>query len=423
MAERVEHAGLARALATALPERGVARAAAGLDNHRERLVRDLRAAVAAEVAAYSASGNPQLLPDLDRHALEHLAHWKHLLGGGALGDFDFVRAFARLQAAQRFPLDALLQAYRCLQPLLLQAVQGGARAAAQSRSTALADFAVQYTATTGIVAAAEYVAQTRLQAESEGDRRNELLNTLVSGYDESDARVARLLKRAGYLEPRLSFCVALAQSVDPLEMEHPARVQRIVDALAESVAPLPVRALVGIRNHVVIAVFSDVRRVSGWTAPQARLADRVLPRLWALGPAVLIGLSSDQPSTAFIPHAVHEASVALDFTSVGERVVPFAALPIRRLLIHRGAEYVQSALPVWFNPLRDADAKAQGALLKSLRALADADMNVQRAARDIGVHPNTLYGRLQRIGELTGLDAQRYHDLTHLLLAAECARL
>jgi len=422
MAEKVEHAGLARALAAAWPERGVTRAAAGGDTHRDRLLRDLRAAVLAEVAAYSASGNPQLLPDLDQHALEHLVCWKHLLGGGAIGDFDFVRTFARLQAAQRFPLDAVLQAYRCLQPLLLQAVEGGARAAAHSGSAALADFAVQYTATIGIVAAAEYVAQTRLQAETEGDRRNELLSTLVSGYDESDARVARLLKRAGYLEQRLSFCVALAQSVDPLEMEHPARVQRIVDALAESVAPLPVRALVGMRNHVVMAVFSDVRRVSGWTAPQARLADRVLPRLLALGPAVLIGLSSDQPSTAFIPQAVHEASVALDFASVGERVVPFAALPIRRLLIHRGAEYVQAALPVWFSPLRVADAKAQGALLKSLRALADADMNVQRAARVMGVHPNTLYGRLQRISELTGLDAQRYHDLTHLLLAADCAR-
>ena len=138
---------------------------------------------------------------------------------------------------------------------------------------------------------------------------------------------------------------------------------------------------------------------------------------------MLIGLSSDQPSTAFIPQALNEATVALDFATVAERLVPFSELPIRRLLIHRGADYVQSALPVWFTRLRDADAKTQGALVKTLRALADADINVQGAARQLGLHPNTVYGRLQRINDLTGLDGQRYHDLTHLLLAADCGRL
>ena len=99
----------------------------------------------------------------------------------------------------------------------------------------------------------------------------------------------------------------------------------------------------------------------------------------------------------------------------------FTALPIRRLLVHRGAGYVQSALPAWYAALRDADRKAGGSLVKTLRALADADMNVQRAAREIGVHANTLYARIVRIRDLTGLDAQRYHDLTQLLLAADCA--
>ena len=48
-------------------------------------------------------------------------------------------------------------------------------------------------------------------------------------------------------------------------------------------------------------------------------------------------------------------------------------------------------------------------------------MNVQRAARAIGKHPNTVYARLNRIKDLTKLDGQRYHDLTELLLAADIA--
>jgi len=152
------------------------------------------------------------------------------------------------------------------------------------------------------------------------------------------------------------------------------------------------------------------------------LAGRLQSALLVLGPAVLIGISTDQPSTSFIPKALHEATVALDFASVAERVVQYSDLPIRRLLLHRAADYVQSALPAWITQLAEVDAKARGALIQSLRALADADMNVQQAARALDVHPNTLYARMQRMNDVTGLDCQRYHDLTELLLAADCLR-
>lgn len=407
-------------------------AVASLDAGQREAARRIHATVLADVAAFSASHNPEVLPDLERHAAEHAAELRRLIGGGPAGSFEFVRSHAHSRAAQRFPLEATLHAYRCAHRVLSRWLLDAAQAATEARNSgsaasgvasAVADFALEYTSAIGIVAAAEYVAHTRVLAEAEGDRRTELLGILLSGYDEADARVARLLKRAGYLEQRLSFCVALAQSTDPLEMETPARAQRIVDAMTEAVASMSVRALVGIRGNLVSAIYSDLRRTSGWTAPQAGLADRIGPRLSTLGPAVLIGLSSDQPSTSFIPRGLHEATVALDFASVAERVVPFSQLPIRRLLIHRGADYVQSALPVWFDGLRDADAKSGGTLIRTLRALADADMNVQRAARELRVHANTVYARIERINDLTALNAQRYHDLTHLLLAADCARV
>lgn len=52
--------------------------------------------------------------------------------------------------------------------------------------------------------------------------------------------------------------------------------------------------------------------------------------------------------------------MALNFSSVTERVVQFSELPIRRLLLHRGADYVQFALPIWFVRFKDADTKAHG---------------------------------------------------------------
>ena len=99
----------------------------------------------------------------------------------------------------------------------------------------------------------------------------------------------------------------------------------------------------------------------------------------------------------------------------------FSDLPIRALLVHRGTEYIQSAPPNWVAALIAADAKAGGSLVQTLRAFADADMNMQKAARILGKHPNTVYTRIERIREMTALDGQRYHDLTELLLGADCA--
>ncbi|MDH3662632.1 MAG: helix-turn-helix domain-containing protein, partial [Alphaproteobacteria bacterium] len=128
------------------------------------------------------------------------------------------------------------------------------------------------------------------------------------------------------------------------------------------------------------------------------------------------------PSTSFIPKALQEATNALDFASVSQRVVAFAELPVRGLLVHRGASYVRAALPGWIDAFIEADAEASGRLTQTLRAIADADMNIQKAARLLGKHPNTIYNRIERIRDLTSLDGQRYHDLTELLLAADCCR-
>lgn len=387
----------------------------------------LRQAVLAEVSAFQASGNPEILPGLDRHVSEHVREIHRLLGGGGIGGFDFVKTHARRRAEQRFPLEATLHAYRCGPRILSRWLQDAALAAGtegrHQTVSAVDDFALEYTNAVSTIATSEYVLQTRRLAEAEGDLRTELLSILLHGYDESDGRIARLLKRAGYLEQRQSYCVVAAQSTNPPEMENPARAQRIVDALSDAMASTSIRILAGIRNNLVIALLSAGRRRSGWTPAQASLAERLHDGLLLLGPAVLIGISADHPSTSFVPKALQEATIALDFASVSRRVVPFAHLPIRSLLVHRGADIVQSAAPVWMEPLAIADDKASGALVQTLRAIADADMNIQKAARSLGKHPNTVYARVERVRDLTGLDSQRYHDLMELLLATDCRRL
>ena len=419
-----EHAALQQTLARLRRVGAIPNAAPALKASMPGAARSLRRAIIADVPALAASANPQIRIERDEHAAEHLREIHRLFSGGAIGNFEFVRAHARRRAEQRHPLESTLHAYRCGHQVLSRWIRAAASAVRskgmEKTVTAAADFSIAYTNEISATMTAEYVAHTRQLAEVEGDRRTDMLNALLAGHDEFDERVAQLLKPAGYLEPRQSFCVALVRSTDPLEMRNHARAQRIVEAVIAAVAPLKIRALVGIRNSIVTAVFSDSRRQSGWTALRTSIIDRLQPVLLVLGPAVLVGVSREHPSVAALPKALHEATIALDCASVGERVVQFPSLPLRRLLLHRSRDYLRSVLPPWAGEFADADAKVSGALAKSLRAYADADMNVIRAARLLRVHPNTLYARLQRVKILTGLNGQRYHDLIELLLAVDC---
>ena len=182
----------------------------------------------------------------------------------------------------------------------------------------------------------------------------------------------------------------------------------------------PVRTLIGVRDGLVTLVASGTRRVSGWTKPQSLLADRIFPRLNQVGPAALIGLSSDAPSTSHVRRAHQEARLALDFASVDNRVMSYGRIPFRQMLLRHAQDNIQSTLPVWLQDLQAADLKSRGALVRTLRAYADANMNALQTAKDLSIHPNTVYSRIQKIDEVSGKNALIYHDLTELLLALEC---
>ena len=386
----------------------------------------LKQSVLEEVPAYSDSANPEILPDLENHLRDHVARITALLGGSRDGDFGFVGEYAERLARQRFPLEALLHTYRCAHKVLSPWLRDIALAHADNTAhvrrvvAAVADFVIEYTDAISTMATSTYVNHTRLLAEAEGDRRTELLNILLHGYDESDGRAALLLRRAGYLEQRQSYCVVAARSVDPREMESAARAQRMADSVGEVLSTTPLRTLIGIRDNLVVAVVSGTRRQSGWTAPRSLLADRLMPQLKKVGPAALIGMSNDVPSTSHIPRAAVEAKLALDFASFAARVMPYASVSVRQLLISHARDVMQSALPPWLDDFIRADAKARGKLSATLRAYADADMNVLQAAKLLSVHPNTIYARAQRITDITGRSPLSYHTLTEMLLAADC---
>jgi PucR-like helix-turn-helix protein/diguanylate cyclase with GGDEF domain len=385
---------------------------------------NLQQAILLEVPAFSRSRNPDLLPELAQHGSEHVEEIVRLLRGGSPGRLEFVRAHARRRAEQRFPLEATLHAYRCghkvlsrwLRESTLSVVLPGPDA--QSAIAAIADFAVEYVDAISTTFATTYAAHSLLLAEVAGDQRSELLRILLDGHDEADLRVARILREAGFLRERQLFCVALAHSVDPTEMLNASRARRMVDSIEQVVADLSPRRVIDLHNNKVTMVFGAVSRESGWTAPRSSLAKEVQTALSRVGNAALIGVSNDVPATSHIPGAHREAAIALELSSVSRRVLQFSEIPLRKLLLHFAAQDFHRVLPAWASDFHQADEKANGALVATLRVYADVDMNIVKAAQSLGVHPNTVYARLQRIFEITQLQATSFHALNDLLASA-----
>jgi hypothetical protein len=384
----------------------------------------LQQTVLAEVAEFSSSRNPDLLPELARHAQDHVHEIVRLLRGDAIGSFEFVQQQARRRAEQKFPLEATLHAYRCghkvLSRWLREATQKIAAPVEDARQamSAIIDFTMEYTDAISTIFAAAYSSHALLLADVAGDRRSQLLQILLEGHDEADLRVARILRDAGFLDDRQSYCVALARSVDPSEMLNAERARRLADSIEKIVADFSIRHLIDVLANKVIMVFGAVRRDSGWTAPRGSVAQRVADALALVGNAALIGLSNDVPSTAHIPAAHREAATALELAHVGRRVLRFSDIPLQQLLSHFATEEIRRALPAWAGDFYQANNRAQGALIATLRAYAGEDMNILGAAQVLGVHPNTVYARLQRVCDISGLQPRSFHGLTDLLIVS-----
>jgi hypothetical protein len=64
------------------------------------------------------------------------------------------------------------------------------------------------------------------------------------------------------------------------------------------------------------------------------------------------------------------------------------------------------------------DLSHGGALIRTLLAYADADLNIPGAARMLSVHPNTVHYRLSQIAKRSERDPRHLPELIELVAAA-----
>lgn len=94
-------------------------------------------------------------------------------------------------------------------------------------------------------------------------------------------------------------------------------------------------------------------------------------------------------------------------------------------LVTRGndfGEVLRSAEQV-LRPLIEHDRSSGGDLVETLRAFIDCGAQFRGTAARLGVHENTVRYRLNRIGELSSIDANNFQDLTRAQFAFQVGRL
>ncbi|MGH7611488.1 MAG: helix-turn-helix domain-containing protein [Candidatus Dormibacteria bacterium] len=296
--------------------------------------------------------------------------------------------------------------------------------------------ALQYGAT---VVALELLKE-RAEAEVERRLRGDLLDGLLSAGEsrEDVARLARRAERLGFRIPEAAFVMvlepdderALAQlQSNPIQ----ERLQRDLGELTRRRFPgaLTVARAAG----AVLVVPAREPGVGGEGEPAepltARLEDfaqSILQLARGLGGlSVSLGLGNLARGSGELPRAHEEARQALRLARRGGgrgQFVSYRSLGAARLLLEvRDPEVLRRFVEETLGPVLAYSRRHRTPLLPSLETLVAERWNQRAAARQLGVHINTLAYRLERLEQLLGVSMQDAENRVLLSVALQARHL
>jgi len=175
---------------------------------------------------------------------------------------------------------------------------------------------------------------------------------------------------------------------------------------------------------IVATTIEDDAVVALLDASDDQSLDAALDRLEHCPGAGVIGVSAPISGLEGLAAAYEQASMAAAVGQRASRMVRFEDLGALGQLAGelppgRLRELVNEVL----GPLYTHDAERGTQLVQSLGVYVRSHGRLGAAARQLHLHPNTLYQRLKRCSELAGFDLADYRDLGRVVLALELDRL
>jgi sugar diacid utilization regulator len=281
----------------------------------------------------------------------------------------------------------------------------------------------------------------RIRLETELGVRGDFVDDLVSGHYGS---VELLLQRARYLDADLSGgALVLVVDIDDfaryLERRKPKEPviqelkRRLADAVRLQARQLFSNVLLGPRSDNVILFLCPSDKETREELPELaqQLAKGVQRYVKGLLPdlTVSVGIGRYKENPALLPDAYSEAEVALE---IGHRihgpssVSTFEGTGTYKLLfrvLQENPEELEAFYSETLEPVVRYDSRYGTELVQTLTTFLENDASTVRTAGDLFAHRHTIRYRLDRVGELTGLDVDRSNDRERLTLGIKAMQL
>jgi sugar diacid utilization regulator len=383
----------------------------------DALVQAAVEAIRTEIPAYAAQEEPFFVDVRDQVR----KHFRVKLGllleerEVALEDIAFARGGAMRRARAGFALEDYLNAFRVGQQVFWERVLACAGETPLGHEAAL-------TLTTPLLRYCDFVSthaghayvesQQYVVADADRERRD-LLEHLLAGRMPTSGPLLAAARAYG-LGAETPMMVALAVPVGP---QADADAPHAASAMITRAVPQQAKILVVVRQAEIVAVPALCHGID-----PAELCDHLEAahdRLRKEGTPLAMGISTVASGVAELPRACLEARTALESTAGGGGVVALPRLSPFDYLTLRADETARLLVDARLRTFLDDDRGRGGALIATVRAFADADLNLRLAAGRLQVHPNTAQYRLRRIEERSGRNPRRIADLLDLLVAIE----
>jgi sugar diacid utilization regulator len=386
---------------------------ARLEDDADAIARRMAFAARGEVEEYGAVRDPAFAEEVLAHALEHVLAFVRAGRAGRPpegAELDFVRERGAQRARELMPLDALLETHLIGQRTVWEAVVEAAGDSPAGMRTAqqLTALTFRYTHAINVAVTGAYLAESRMLASEAERARRDLLDRLVSGHIpgvEEERRAETLGLRPGGDHV---VVVAVASSG---EGEPAARL--IARALARHDAQAPF--VVARHDEVVAIVPAYVRRGPRELRASLQRTAEGLRRSHEV--SLRAGVSAICSGLREVARGYGEARLAVRHSGGAAAVIAIEELSLFEYLAGGADDIAHSLITPGTGSLLAADDRMGGALSTTLRAYADCDLNVARAAERLAVHANTVHYRLRRVHELSGLNPRHFGDLVELITA------
>ncbi|MDP8949336.1 MAG: helix-turn-helix domain-containing protein, partial [Actinomycetota bacterium] len=281
----------------------------------------------------------------------------------------------------------------------------------------------------------------RIRLETELGVRGDFVDDLINGHYGS---VELLLQRARYLGADLSAgALVLVVDIDDfaryLERRKPKEPviqelkRRLADAVRLQARQLFSNFLLGPRSDNVILFLAPSDNEPPQELPELarRLAKGVQRYVKGLLPdlTVSVGIGRYKKDPALLPGAYSEAEVALE---IGHRihgpssVSTFEGTGTYKLLfrvLQENPEELEAFYSETLEPVVRYDSRYGTELVQTLTTYLNNDASTVRTAGDLFAHRHTIRYRLERVGELTGLNVDKSADRERLTLGIKAMQL